>query len=508
MPATYKVNDRRSSSGYIGSDNLFKASRANEATQRTRIYSLNRDTKRNLSAFGRQQMVTIGRWLFANCPALRGAILEMANCAASSWIPQFYGDDKAWGGRAEEWLYEHDKICDVRGWPYTMATYRRNLVISLIRDGDMGTLLVGQDEAGNSAWPFIQTIPCHRVGGGTGTSRVEGGLFDGAHICDGIISNDYGRTIGCRVFDPEDTERFTDYSANDLFLSYMPEYADQIRGFSAIAAALFDFQDITESRSFELLAQKVASTISLIEENETGEVDTAKSVINAPATEFNANGTKAELPVEVLDGGTIRYFKAGTNSKLSSFSYDRPGMNSQAFEDRVMRAAFAGMNWSTDFSLDPTKAGGAQMRVVIEKVNRAICAIQDHVLLPAIRRIDTWRLAKAIKLGLLPANDQWYQFDYQGPAKLTADEKYSSDVDLQEMDAGASTLARVAGKRGNYWEDVRRQKEIEADDLLTRAGVLAKKHKVTMEMAIMLLSRTKTTTTTATITNEPEPKPE
>lgn len=499
--APYKINDRRSSNGY-SNDALYKAARPWNYNSRQRLQSLNRDSNRNVSASGRRNMTTIGRWLFANCSPLRGAVIEKADYAAASWVPQFYGEDKEWGTLAENWLYEHDKICDVRGWPYTMATYRRNLIIAITRCGDQATLLTSTD----SGYPLVQVLGSHRIGSDPSEEIVSGGPFDGSRVCDGVISDEYGRVIGYRVLHGDDFLKFTDYAASDMFLSYLPEYPDQIRGFSAIASALFDWQDITESRDWELLAQKLNASIALIEENETGEADAAQTLVTGPTYDATT-GALSTPATEQMEGGTIRYFRANTNSKLQAHRWDRPSGNVMEFENRILRAAFAGMNWSLDFSLDPTKAGGAQMRIVVEKINRAIQSIQDHVLLPAMRRIDGWRIAKAIKLGQLPLNKEWFKWDYQGPARLTADEKYSSDVDLQELSAGASTLSTVTAKRGGYWQDIRSQKEKEADDLLTRAGALAKKHSVTVDLAISLLQQNKLNPNPVpSQDNEPEPQ--
>jgi capsid protein len=442
--------------------------------------------------------VTIGRWLYHNSPELRGAVREMADLAASSYIPQFYGSDKVWGNKAEEWLYEHDKICDVRGWPYNMATYRRNLVLAVLRDCDLGTLLTETPEG----YPLIQPLGAHRIGSGSGSERVAGGEFDGANIYDGVITDDYGRTIGYRICDPATGAPDRDISANDMFLSFLPEYVDQGRGISELAAAFFDFQDTRESRTFNLLAGKIAASIALVEKNETGEADSAKAIVSGGEYDADDN-TKSTIHQETVDGGMIRYFKAGTGSSIESFSYDRPGANSQEFEDRVIRAAFAGMGWSYDFSLNPTKAGGAQMRIVIDKINRRLKSIQDLVLLPAMRRIDGWRISKAIKLGLLAPSKEWYMWDYQGPSRLTADAKYESDVDLQELGAGVGTLASAAARRGTYWEDVRGQQDKEVTDLLTRATIQAKKFGISLEQAITLYRQVGNYSTITNSTPEP-----
>ena len=493
----YRIIDRRGQGGGYSSNRLYRASRQTDIKDRQLLSDLNRDAWRNISPSGRKQLVTIGRFLYANFAPIRAAVNEAADYASQGFVPQFCGKDKAWGGEAEEWLYEHDKIADIRGNPYSMQVFRRNLALASMRDGDMATLLVGED----GEYPLIQPIGCHRVTSDASHERVVGGEFDGAFICDGVITNDYGRAIGYRLDEPSAPGGFRDISARNMILSYRPDFTDQVRGFSAIGVAAFDSQDIQEARGYNLLAQKVAASIALIEENETGEADAAKAIVSGGASD--TDGNKSSISAEQHEGGMIRYFKAGTNSKLTSFSYDRPGANSQEFESRILRAALAGMGWSVDFSLDPTKAGGAQMRVVLDKINRAIIGIQEYVLRPTLARIDGWRIAKAIKLGLLRPSPEWYKWDYTGAERPTADRKYESDVDLTEMGAGARTLKDVAAKRGGYWQDTREQQSVEVNDLLTRAQADAKKFGISIEQAITLY---RTVGNYSTITNSaPEP---
>lgn len=69
-------------------------------------------------------------------------------------------------------------------------------------------------------------------------------------------------------------------------------------------------------------------------------------------------------------------------------------------------------------------------------------------------RVHGYALAKAMKLGLLPWNDDWWKWTYQTAAKLTADAKYDSDVSIQELSNVVVSPQRVCGERGEYWEDV------------------------------------------------------
>lgn len=468
MPqAPIKINDRRSSSGYVNnyaaSNTLIGA--ATQSFQRKYIQLQDRDTSRNVSSMGRKTLMTLGRWLFWNVPAVRGAVLEQANLSVSTFIPQFYGDDADYGQQAEAWLTEWDKICDVQGWPYDGNTLNSSIVVHSIVDGEIFILLT---ETANG-YPQIQVHPAHRIGSPYGLQEVEGGEFDRYRICDGVIVDDVGRAVGYRyIGDRRTYETFSDISSDNLFPVFFPEFSDMYRGFSGLASCVFDFQDVQETRGFEKWAQKIASTISLIEKNDTGEPDPTKALVQTGTTARDSStGALGSLYQETLEGGMIRYMRAGSGAGIESLRIDRPTAAQQSFEERIIRSAFAGMEWSTDFSLDPSKVGGAQMRIVIDKINRVLQKRQ-RLVAKAKRRIHGYAVSKASKLGALPQSPEWFKFKYQGPAELTADKKYQSDVDLQEYRAGWVPLDDITGRRGLFWEDVqdqriRERKRLEAE---------------------------------------------
>jgi len=321
----------------------------------------------------------------------------------------------------------------------------------------VGTVLTENAEG----YPLIQIVEAHRIRTRSSENVVVGGPFDGAPIIDGVIVDRYRRPIAYRIAD-DNGNPIEDISARDMLLTFQPRFASQVRGFPELAAAVFPMQDLQESRGFELLAQKAASAWALIEENESGSSDTAKSVIKTAVTRDSTTQQKTASMVEKLEGGSIRYFKAGSQSKLSAFSYDRPGANVMAYQEQVLRDVFAGMGWSHFFTLDPSKVGGASMRIIVERINRTI-RVKQRMAAKAARRVHGYAVAKLMKIGVLPWNDDWFKWEYQFPAEITADKKYDSDVTIQELAAGVTTLQREAARRGQYWEDIQDQRRREQD---------------------------------------------
>lgn len=496
------ISSRSYGTGFSQSNHLIQA--ATQNNDRKRIADLDKDPHRNVSNVGRRTLMTLGRWLWSNFPVIRGTVKEMADLTAAQLIPQFYGADQAWGEAAETLLIEHDKICDVAGPPYDMASNRRSLIISTIRDGDRGTVLVDNGQG----YPLMQVIPAHRIqspGGISGEQFVKGGPYDGARIIDGVVVDDIGRAIAYRVVSGWDGSGETYIPARDFILSFEPDYDGQVRGFSQLGAIIFDMMDVQESRQFELTAQKLAASIGLVETNETGTADPAKSIMGE-APSLNDDGTKATTRTEQVDGVMIRYFRAGTGSKLDTHRADRPTQNQRDFEHGIIRAAIHALGWSIDFSLDPTKVGGNQGRVVVDKINRRIGYLRDRVILPSIRRFDQYRISKFIQLGLIPKNDEWWKWEYQPGKRLTGDERYQSDVAIQEVSAGFKSMRQAIGDNGSYWRDVVNDKAEEADYVFARADALAKKYNVSFQEALAQIANpAKSSSMSITAGATPEP---
>jgi hypothetical protein len=508
--APYKINDRRSSSGYVytGSSNtLIESARPN--TDRWRAPNVDKDFNRTLSAYGRRTLMRMGRHLFWKFPVLQGLVLEQANVAVSTFLPQYTGPNKEWGRMAEAMLNEWHKVMDIAGWPYDYDTYVQQLVIAPLIDGENFTLLT---ETGDG-YPMIQVIPSHRVGGRAAgmlaeevtvrfyqeTLSIDGVVIDDsrpylaedaiefqAALIDGVIQDPYGRAIAYRTYADPLSEEFQDIPARNFFPAFLPMMTGQGRGPSILASSLFNWEDIHEWKRWEMLAHKTFSGKTIMETTESGEMDPAKAMILRDATFDATTGAKETPTIQQIDGGAYTYLKANAGTKLEPFLYNRPGPDSQKFIATELRDAFRGTEWDVFFGLDPQAVGGAPMRVIVEKIN-LVAAKRRKLTKKCCMRVDGYALAKFMKLGLLPFDESWWQWDYQGPGDITADRKYDSDVDLQEIAQGIGTRKNACARRGEQLEDVDAQRESEVDSDLTRATRLSNKHGITVMEAMVLL---------------------
>jgi hypothetical protein len=432
----------------------------------------------NIAGAGHRTLMTLGRYLYANVAPLQNAVNTIANTAiGNSFIAQFYGADKAWGEKAESLLYEWHKICVLNGGVYDWRAMLQVAIVSIIRDGDIGILLTESEQSG---YPQVQIIPAHRIGSPSDEGTVASGPFKGNALVNGAICNEYGRTIGYRVYSADFTS-YQEIPASDLALYYKPEFAEQCRGASRIASGIRDWQDRKQAFEFLRLALKKEASYAVVEHTEEGSLDP-----DADEMQSVAGLNSGTIYEERVDGGAIRVFKSGSNSKVEFPESSRPSANTQAFWERVTRDGLQAIGWPYELTYDSSKIGGASLRMMMEVAQRTIEDYQDMASKIATR-IDAWRLAKAIKSGELPANADWWKISHQTPEEMTADKGYSSQVDREEYKLGLTTLKDIAARRGKYWEEEREQQAKEADNLFATAVDLSKRHDIPVSVVLSFL---------------------
>lgn len=472
MAGAYRVIDRRGvrqtprTASVVGNNNLYPA--ATPTTDRRSVPDLDYDAYNLVTPEGRRNLLTAGRRLMASNSVVRAAVNDMVRLSASSYQMHFYTQDAAWNNQAEELLRNHDLICDSRGQGYTMRTITEFLVKGPTVDGDIGIIKFFTP----AGYPMFQVVPSHRITSpiGIGSGIITGGRYDGRRYIDGVIVNEYLRPLAYLVAVGSDRRYNAEVMAvpaNDMLLNYVTEYPDQVRGFSQLGASIFDWQDVQDTRRFDLIGRKARASRAMIIHNESGEADETQRILD-DSRDITDNEL-VSISKETLEGGTIEYFKASTGAKIESIPDDRPSTNGMEFDRTITRDALASIGWSYDFAIDPTKAGGAQMRVVVEKINRTIAHIQRTLIEPARRQLDNWRINVFMQRGDLPFNQEWMRYRYQVPAKLTADAKYQSQVDLMEYTAGFTTHERIAANRSSSWEDDQDQKLREVRRLMDKA---------------------------------------
>lgn len=415
-----------------------------------------RDAKEDISPWNWRQLLSTARYLYANVGSVHGAINEIGTYSVGdAWRPRYTGRNDAWGDKAEEWLNRWFKICDVRGETYDFQTDLFLTSVSVNRCGDLAMILAQTD----SGFPMLQFLPAHRIGQREGGATVKSGPYKGLEIYNGVICNRQGRPVAYNILgNARDGSDDQQISARDMQLSFNPRWFDQGRGITALAHAIKDFGDYRDIRDFLKIGLKSEASLALIEHNETGSAD-----IDAGEEHFRQPGEPAAgqphgVTYEELDEGAIRYFRANSGANLSALNSRRPSTEAQSFiESQIMRGAYAGLEWPLEFSWNPERLGGANIRLIVKKAERTVSNHQK-LLGKVFTRAVTYGIAKAIKIGSLPYDDDWASWDADLPAMLSVDAGYASKSEIAEYKAGFKTLSDVYGERGYDWQAKIRQK--------------------------------------------------
>ena len=283
--------------------------------------------------------------------------------------------------------------------------------------------------------------------------------------------------------------------AQNIVHLFDPEWQGQGRGLSGLTHCINDCRDIIQSTEWERLAMMQMSSISLIEYNESGGADA-----NDPRNMLlgGCDTNEPGIVVESMDGGTVRYFKSNSGGKIETLVNNRPGNPFMDFHDRLLKSAFAGLNWPFAFYNGHGAGGGTAQRTEIAMAQRAIEDRQD-LLFYAAKRIVSYAVAKAQKRGDLPQSPDWYKWDFSTPPKLTIDDGRVMKELESAYKLGFKSAGEITAAMGKDYADVVRQKAEEAAIRQVIKAEIEKKYGVEIdarEIAMM------------TPNDQPDAKPE
>jgi hypothetical protein len=419
-----------------------------------------RDIERLISKYTWRQLLSRGRYIYANSGMVAGAINDKANYVIGrNWRFVYHGPNKEWGEQAEQTINEWGSICDSRGQPYDLLTDLWVGCTALDKEGDFFVLLT-QNSKG---YPIVQIIAAHRIGTRQLPTiyTITEGKYEGFLMINGCIYNKNMRPVAYRYMadSPLDDE---DIPIQNLVPFYDPMWFGQGRGLPCITAALADFDDIFEIREAEKMAVEMGSSTAILEYNETGRVQGSEDFIQRavrvnPATDAAQKNTTKDFFYQMIDKGQVRYFKANAGHKLEMFRPDRPGASFMPFADHILRGAFMGMGWPIEWCYNPEKLGGPAGRIIVDRINRTIRHRQG-VMTPGAKRIALWAISRHMKLGLLPEVDDWYQWDIAYPAEASIDNNYDSANERAGYLLGMDNLSQIYGRRGRNWKKAITQK--------------------------------------------------
>jgi hypothetical protein len=249
---------------------------------------------------------------------------------------------------------------------------------------------------------------------------------------------------------------------------------DFYRGLSALTSGITDLRAAFEiGRNIKQAAQ-LASTLGLIVENEMGMADPLESSFANP--DVPPPG-QSGLRVEEAMSGTIQYFRAGAQEKISQLKNEIPSEATDRLVERLIRQSLLGAGLPVEWFWK-NENGGADVRATTEKVNRIVKDRQDVLRMHA-KRVIGYVVSKAIKLGLIdpyPGSDLGgsLKWEFLYPPTITVDSGYANADAREAYKLGMRTLTDILAESGRTVEQMlneREQEELQIRERMQRSGL-------------------------------------
>jgi hypothetical protein len=446
-----------------------------------------RDFDQNISSHGISKIRSDAQRLFANNGLIQAACGDKATYAVGrSWLPEFRGADAEWGKAAKDWLVEQwYPICDVAGTDFQTSLYLESLAVD--HSGDYFLLLTEHEEG----FPAQQLLPANRIGSRdfnnpavTPSGKLQSGPYAGLTFINGVVKNPFGRPVAFHVLaDDPAQDRFV--SARDMMQIGDAQWFSQSRYLPSITPGILDLRDAMATKGYEKQAHMLASTIGLLEYNDTGDVDELdpRNRLNRATS---ADGTKA-IVSQINDGGQTRYYRGNSGNKLEAFQFSRPGEGFERLMDRLERASLTAM-WPYELVWKPSELGGVNGRMVMARAKRFVADRQD-LLAPSAKRRVGYAIAKAIKLGILKPSADWWKWSFTFPADITADYGREAQSDREDYKLGIKNLSAIVGSNGGELSAHLAERERELMAIIESAQRIATSTGIGFDTALSLVQQ-------------------
>ena len=382
------------------------------------------DQRQDLTPAKRYEMLRKLRWGERNSGMVRQIVGDLVlYTVGDGFKAQAHTEDAAWNTAAEEYFREWSRRADITG-RFSFDDILRIAERRWVLDGDFFLAKV-RNGAGQAK---LQAIESHRV------ETPEKDTEPSTH--DGIIFGPYGEIRAYWVLRSDGSYR--QILANAMMMVYDPEFASGARGLPLLQHSFNDIQDEMEILALEKSAVKDAAEITRVLKRNGGDFgpDLASELASNPQA---ANALGAGL------GGKFIALEPGED--LVSFQSNRPSPTFNGFLEAIQRDIARGI-LPYEFANDPSKIGGASVRLVVAKMDR-VASRHQGMLIDRLC-VPTWGyvIGDAIARGELPDVAGWEKVSWTTPKRVTVDAGREASQDRADLEAGLKSMSELYAERG------------------------------------------------------------
>jgi len=396
------------------------------------------DQRRDLTAPKRLEMLKRIRWGEKNSGMVRQIVGDLVlYTVGDGFKPQAHTKDTAWNATAEAYFANWARRADITG-RFSFNDLLRIAERRWVLDGDFFLAKV-RNGAGQVK---LQGIEAH---------RVESPDQDKSESTfDGIIFGKFGEVIAYWVVQSDGSYRKIPASA--MMMAQDPEFISGARGLPLLQHSFSNVQDEMEILAMEKSAVKDSGEITRVLKRNGGEFGPDL------ASELASNPQNADALGQGLGG---KFIALEPGEDLVSFQSNRPSPTFSGFLEAIQRDISRGI-LPYEFTNDPSKIGGASVRLIVAKMDR-VASRHQGILIDKLCE-PTWGyvIGDAIASGELPAIDGWEKHSWTTPKRVTVDAGREAANDRADVEMGLLSMSELYSQRGL---DFREEMEKRAGDM-------------------------------------------
>jgi len=412
---------------------------ARQSVHRTRVDApAPTDFRLELTDSVRREMVRLSRWLEKNNGLFRQIISDTAIYTIGDGIMmQANGGDFDWQSLVEaEWDQESESP-EVTG-RFSLLESLYIICEALDRDGEIFII-----KAKRNGIPKFQLVETHRV-------ETPFDMTSDPSINDGIKYNKFG--VPTVYYVKQSDGNFTPVPASAMMHVYNPTHASASRAYPPHQHAITNLRDEMDLLSMEKVAAKDNARISrILKTNDLGpdNGDIGLGVPNTSGTPTNTTEMNRIL------GGVTAVLQP--NEELISHQSARPTTAFTGFIEHLRRDSCLG-SLPFEFLADPTKAGGASVRLVVAKAGRYFSHRQNIIIKRFLNPYFQYWLGTKINRGDLPSARNWWKVEWMTPRSVTVDAGRDAVSDRADLEMGRTTIEDDFAARGYQYEKTMRKR--------------------------------------------------
>jgi lambda family phage portal protein len=422
-----------------------------DSNVRTSTSGMPIDSRREITAFTRQQLVRKARWLYNNLGVVRGMINNTSRFTVGTGIsPIPTTGDVEFDVIVEDYFCDwadSAMLCDISG-RLDFWTLQKNVLRSMLRDGECFVVKASE----NGGIPQFQWLESQFIG-----SRMAAyHELDKDGFRDGIKCDQYGAVLAYKRLSDRNRSEF-DLSNEDIIPAsallhvYDYERSQQIRGLTWLYAGVNSALDIMDLTTLEKHATKIHSVVAATIRKKTG--DAGPVGFGGTYKKTKVTGSDGKQRVIAFDnfigGSGILQLAMDEEFKLEASNRESATFN--GFIEFLVRDLAAGFGTTTEFVWSMIDASGPNVRSILALAGGLFEELQDLLVRLLCRPLYMWVVARGIQSGEIVVPEgvkNPYSCAWMGPAKITVDQGKEGNLQLERLKSGCGTWEEFWAERG------------------------------------------------------------